>query len=278
MGCFVVQTFWCEAERKIESSIYAFVFNHIPKPICITTTWMTSHAQMKYHFSTFNSPFFKHARFELSARLHATLHSCVHVFCWYVCMFVRAGLLLMPLFQYTYAIHTSYIYIHTLYSRNHGNLLQFTCTRLLIDLDPQVMTFYFAFFFLSLFLLLQRYLLVLFAPFCFYALCLSVKPVHFFSLSLSRLIFIIKHRQGCINSVVWFKAKYNGLMFATVFLSLSDCTSCKICSRIEIVRSWTSFYWMPLFTRIDIHFYSLLSVSSVPPLSILFFHFTQLYN
>lgn len=29
-------------------------------------TWMTS-TEMKYHFSTFNSPFFKHARFELSS-------------------------------------------------------------------------------------------------------------------------------------------------------------------------------------------------------------------
>lgn len=54
------------------------------------STWRT---EMKNHFSTFNSPFYRHARFEQSVRLHSPLIMCdPHVL---------VGLILMPSIQCT---------------------------------------------------------------------------------------------------------------------------------------------------------------------------------
>lgn len=82
-GCFVVCSIWCCEVYKYKSRLRFRIQSYAIR--------MHQHdeTEMKNHFSTFNSPFNRHARFEQSVRLHSACD-----------LHVLVGLILMPTFQY----------------------------------------------------------------------------------------------------------------------------------------------------------------------------------
>lgn len=218
---------------KIELSL-RFAFNHIQKKISpyaskqhihTNTEWRT---EMKYHFSTFNSPFFRHARFELSARFHFVFTcKCMNHVPWSV-------LLLMLLFQHTSTIHTSYM---NSYTQNHENLLQFTCTLLRNRFRPSSDDFYF-FFPCMLLVSFTSYIVFMLT---WFSLCLSVK--RFFLLLLLLITREFYHQEFSM-------IQHNGLMFV-IFHLLSHWQIIVKYALQEIVpninRSWTSNTFIYLY-------------------------------
>lgn len=141
---------------------------------------------MILHFSTFNSQFFRQARFEPNSSLACYRSVFVCVRCWSV-------------FDAFVSPHLYHPHIILAALETMKNLLQSTCKPLLIDLDPSSDDFNILFVDLPL--------LVLFADFVCHisflcAVCLLAIPFFFFF-----YFFLIKHRKEFPRTLIQMKRK-----------------------------------------------------------------------
>lgn len=126
-GCTSVHSVLMRPRHSSRHIVYTVHIQSYSTHMQAKCSTCTTNREMKYHFSTFNSPFFRHARFE---RLESAL--CIRsafdafVSCTaHLCQSTHQA-------QYSQSMK---IVFNLLGTHTH------TQTRLVIDLDPQVMTF-----------------------------------------------------------------------------------------------------------------------------------------
>lgn len=97
-------------------------------------TWLTNIREMKYHFSTFNSPFFRHARFERLQLFSPSMDAAFDAF-------VSLSALIPSHIMHKILKAWNSSSIYSTHRHTHTRALASTQTEFVIDLDPQVMTF-----------------------------------------------------------------------------------------------------------------------------------------